>query len=405
MKFPKLTTPLLTMVISYLPVIIPFLFLLSCVFIFPDGEMNLSRALAIFGPLVFALVFMLKNFGFYLFSEVILLEIRAWQRAREYFESDINGRNLKTAEKIISDRCRFLGKKINPANKNENLILFRLSRRNSSTINWSRFDKSFLIYSVPYLDEKSYAEIINSARANIKAEHKPFKPTIFTDRHQRKAPICKYSVVLILAENISSYIPEKALKSSQNKFDGCLMPCVADMSTGRYYFDSLAETCFAQATPEKNRAISLIKKYVFGGKLPLKNNHRMLPCEIDSEFFEMTLWDLIRFYKKVMKDGKDETSEFINKMKINEVKFDENLVFFKMNKKTAVFMALEDEENKNKVEVSLTVDYDYPSKGRFTISEMNTIRKRISEELNKIGYKVTFDEEALPKSYKKNNKT
>lgn len=400
MKFPKLTKPILTMVISYLPIIFPFSIVCAYLILFTDGEMNLLRIFALIGSTVISLVFIIKNFGFYLFSDIILQQIHVWQKARQYFESDINSRDLKTTEKIISRRCKFFGREINSQVKNDNLILYRLSRRNSWTVNWSRIDKNFLVYSVSFLDEKIYGEIISSARANIKAEYKPFKPTIFTDKEQRKAPICKCSVVLILAENVSPYVFEKAVKCSENNYDGCFMPCVADLSTGRYYFDSLKET-FMSAVPQKNKTISIIKQLVFGGKFPLKNNDKMLPCEIDSEFFEMTLWDLIKFYKKSVKEGEEETGKFINKMRTDEIKLDESLVFYKMEKKTAVMMFSEDEENEKKIEVTLDAEYEYPVKGKFTISEMNKIKKRITEELTKMGYEVSFNEEMLPKSYRK----
>lgn len=399
MKFPKLTKPILTMIISYLPIILPFGIVCAYLILFTDGEMNLLRIFALIGSTVVSLIFIIKNFGFYIFSDVLLQEIHVWQKARQYFESDINGRDLKTAEEIISRRCRFFGKEINPT-RNDNLVFYRLSRKNSGTVNWSRIDKNFLVYSVPFLDEKIYAEIISSARANIKAEDKPFKPTIFTDKEQRKAPICKCSVVLILAESVSPYVFEKAVKCSQNNYDGCFMPCVADLSSGRYYFDSLKET-FMAAIPQKNKTISLITRLAFGGKLPLKDNDKMLPCEIDSEIFEMTLWDLIKLYRKSVKEGEEETGKFINKMKTDEVRIDESLVFYKMEKKTAVMMFSEDEENEKKIEVTLDAEYEYPVNGKFTISEMNRIKKRITEELTGMGYEVSFNEEMLPKSYRK----
>lgn len=114
---------------------------------------------------------------------------------------------------------------------------------------------------------------------------------------------------------------------------------------------------------------------VFGGKLPLRNNDKMLPCEIDSEFFEMTLWNLIKFYGKSIKEGEEETGKFINRMKSDEVKLDESLVFCKMEKKTAVMMFSEDEKNEKKIEVTLDAEYEYPVKGKFTISEMYRIRR------------------------------
>lgn len=400
MKFPKLKKPVTTMVIMYLPVVMPFILVSAYLLIFTDGEMNPVRIFALLGSLVFSLIFALKNFALYLAADVILQEIYVWQKARQYFESDINGRDLKTAEKIISRRCRFFGKEIEPTAKHENLIFFRLSRKNSSTINWSRTDKSFLVYSVPYLDEKNYNEILNSARAYIKAENKPFKPTIFTDKRQRESPVCKCSVILIMAERVSPYVFEKAVKCTQNEYDGCFMPCVAELSTGRYYFDSLKEAILT-ATTQKNKTVSLIKQLVFGGKLPLKNNDKMLPCEIDDEFFEMTLWDFIKFYKKSVKESDEETARFINKMKVDEVKFDESFVFYKMEKKTAVLMAIEDEENEKKLVLILDAEYEYPVKGKFTISEVNKIRKRVREELENMGYEISFDEEGLPKSYRK----
>lgn len=44
---------------------------------------------------------------------------------------------------------------------------------------------------------------------------------------------------------------------------------------------------------------------------------------------------------------------------------------------------------------------DFIAKLQISLSEMNKIKKRINEELTKMGYNVSFNDELLPKSYRK----
>lgn len=355
-------------------------------------------------PWIMSLVILFAKFSFYTFADDLLGTINMWQKSRQWYESDINGADIETAKKRIIQRSSRLGKICVPANNYETPVLIRYARKPATTVRNSKIDKFFFIYSVDYLDEEKYRNILSSSKANIKALFKPFSPTIFTNKNQRNSPVGRCCVLIILAESVSPYVIEKASKCIMKKHEGCTVPCVIDLSVERYYFDSLKLhfEIGAEERPFKNHCISMIKQSVFGGKLPLKNNDRMLEKNFDSDFLEMTLWEFMRREKSFDKEADKEIEETANKLEDNEVFLEEeNLVYYKFNNKIICFLVLLDEENSKKLNVVLDNKYEIPRKEKISVSDMNNIKDRIKDELTAKGYEIIFNNEFLPKSYRK----
>lgn len=403
MKHPKLKNTYLCQLLLYSPVILAVLLSACAIFLSgPDGEATLPFIILFIAPMVLLLIFLIKNFAFYMLADGALSFIRAWQKSRQYFQSDINGNDIITAEKKIIKRTASFGKKCECVEKYIEPVIIRYARKSSSTIHYSKIDKYFFLYTAEHLDEDAYRNIFASAKANIKKLHKPFKPTIFTDKNQKDSPVAKCTAVVILCNSVTYEVIKKATKCTQNKFDGCIMPCVIDIKKGTYYFDSTREIYEAglMAKPEKNYVISIIKKYVFSGKLPLKNNDKMLP--FDSEIdIETPLFEFVKKIKDDFKESDKESKKFADTLSEKEIKIDEDLIYCKLNGKTATFSLFADEENERNVEIILMNEYDFPKKSKISIKEMNEIKKLINTHLSSDGYNVTFVSDLLPKSYRK----
>ena len=403
MKHLKLKNTYLCQLLLYSPVIFAILASACSIFLIgPDDEVTLPFIILLIAPMVLILIFLIKNFAFYMLADGVLSFIRAWQKSRQYFQSDINGNDILTAENKIRKRTAFFGKAYECVEKYISPSLIRYTRKPPSSIHYSKVDKYFFLYTADHLDEDLYRNILSSSKANIKRLYKPFKPTVFTSKDQKNAPVAKCTAVVILCNSVTDEVIKKASKCTQNKFYGCILPCVINVNKGLYYFDSRNEIYEAGllAKPEKNYTVSMIKKYVFSGKLPLKNNDKMLrfdsEIDIETPFFE--------FVKKVKSDFKEsdkESKEFADTLSEKEVKTDEDLIYCKLNGKTATFSLFADEENERNVEIILMNEYDFPKKSKISIKEMNEIKKLINTHLSSDGYNVTFVSDLLPKSYRK----
>lgn len=400
----KLKNTVLCQLILYSPVIILFSFSFVLVALIGTGEeAGPWFTMLIILPMILALVYLFKNLTLFMVSDIVFSIIRSWKKARLWFETDINGTSRKVAEKKILSRCRRLSKKYDCDKHFIEPLSLHYRQKSSSSIHWAKIDKFVAVYSVDFLDEELYKEIIKSAKANFKTLHKPFKPTIFTDKRQKKAPNAKCCAVIILADSVSAYVIPKASKCTEDKQCGCIMPLVADFSTKRYYFDSMKEAFEPglMGRPEKNYSIDVVKKYVFAGKLPLKNNNRMLDFELDGIDLEKSLWQFIKEFKQEGKQIEKSTRKLIEKLKDNEVCYKDEEVFFKLGERTASFLATWDEDNEEKIDVLLLNEWTYPKKSKISLKDMEIIKDRIETELTAKGYQVTFETDLLPKSYQK----
>ena len=398
MKWPKLKLTVLCQVLIYLPVLVPFIY---CIVAELFGGEAVGVKAAIFVAVLFLLLFLtivyLIHFaGILIFSDLFFLMIRYWKRDRLCYESAGNGTNLAQAERHIQRRCRRWGKAapVEPVRPQPVAVYCR--RCYSWTVFWKSIEKNCLIYRVERLDRELYGEILRSAGLNVRAQQHTRKAAISIDKAKRKASVAVASVVVILADAIDPELPGLAREKPAVKSPGYLLPCVADVTHGRYYFDGMAEPYMlgVMGRPEKNMALGIVKRLVFGGRLPLKQSTRSPRFPLADFSPDMSLWQFLKEMRQGFGELKREEKWIAKRLKPGEVALRENRIFAKLGQRTAVFFCCEDETDARRLAVQLPKQgfWMYPRRSLISKKDREELKKRISVFLASQGYSVNFDE-------------
>lgn len=295
-RFPKLKKPTLCKIILYAPAFlwVPIGILIA---IFEESlESFIPDSAIVFlmlTPMVFALVYLFHNPFMFLAMDVTLEGIRLHLKDRKFFQTGKNGSTRAEAEKNISRRMSRLGYTCLPNKASPAPLLIKFYSHYSWTVFYARIEKICLLYSVGHLDPMLYRRIMTSASSNVIPLHGNKAQMRFIDKQKKKAPIASAATVIILADSIDEKIPAMVRRDLVSYNESITLPCVADMSSGKYYFDSLADIHMLgiSGKPAKNYALETIKKAVFGGHLPLKDNDNF--CEMKKFDPEATLWEAI----------------------------------------------------------------------------------------------------------------
>lgn len=151
------------------------------------------------------------------------------------------------------------------------------------------------MYEAPRLDEKTFRRIMTSAEQITVQLKKLSRPSLFLTKEEQKSPTCRAVAVIILTDYADPDVPTLARKRRECN-ETALLPCVVELEARRCVFDGMREIYMlgSTPTPAKNLAIDLIKKVVFGGRLPLKDNDAFDMSQMDAQLPETVLWDYIR---------------------------------------------------------------------------------------------------------------
>lgn len=316
--------------------------------------------------------------------------VRAWQNVRLWYKTDANGKTREEAEKIIEERMKKRGTNHAPVPNFLEPVCVQYvfdHRKNILSALLSQTDKICLLYSVPHLDEKSLESITLSARKNISA---------LVKETRKRYGIRLASAVIILADKIS--IDTSLLEAKASKYNNeILLTCVADISSGKYFFDSLKYPCafmdfplfYDNDTPVKNYAVDIAADMLFGGKLPLDGNENFL--EWNDISLETSFLDYIRAtYKKI----NCPSEIFAHLIPADTPMFRKNFLYFKTCRKTVAWEYETDAKDDRKIHV-ITM-YSYAIKPHFQMlnnRERLEIQKKIRISLEEKGYTVIFHDE------------
>lgn len=395
MKFPKIIkNPTLCQVITYVPALIFVIYMLFMAFV--EDVFGIKSSLPyvfLFLLLAFTIYYIFHNIAFLFVSETLFSVIRAWKKTRLWYESDCNGSDRKTAEQKLINRGKSCGKICEPTKAKPVPLMLRYRRCYSWMVFWASIEKISMVYSTDYLDTNEFRNIVNSAVSNINAQHT--EPKFFIDRNKKKAPVATASVAVIVADSISDDIPELVQKEQTSCRQGYLLLCVYDISSKRYYFDGMAEI-YSQGMmgkPEKNYALSLLKKLVFNGRLPLRGNQHYVPLPSTDEYSEeTTLWELIRNFNQEIKETKGEGKKIAKNLNHGEVLLKNGFIYCKLSERTARFSAIIDEEDPLCVSIIIVNYWAYPKSNRISKKDAAEIKQRIEAYLLKNGYNYDFVE-------------
>ena len=366
MKKIKLTNTTLCQFLLYLPILI----FSVAGFISFAFETLIS---AILGILFWILmVVYLLWFLFVLISgDIVFKIIKNWQKNRLWYSL------TQTPEQIISRANRF-GKPFTEHTSSQPPLLVQNKKANSPTIFWSSIIKTVIIYKTENLDELTYRKIFASAKVLEGQTHTPHKRSIFMTKAENNAPVCHAIALIILADKADEAVTASVRKLPDFE-ETALVPCIVDLSSKKVYFDGLSDPTISgmTGTSPKNYAHKLITKIVFGGKLPLENNHQFDYSRIDSELLEKTLYDFIIEMQSALKDSKNESKKIAKNMVYDEIKIHEESLFIKLGERVAEFTVFGDE---NEQDIGIMCDdfWIYPKKQKISKKDKKELKDRIT---------------------------
>ena len=214
----------------------------------------------------------------------------------------------------------------------------------------------------------------------------------FIDKQKKKAPIASAAAVIILADSIDEKITNMVRRNIGSFKENVILPCVMDASSGKYYFDSLADIHILgmSGKPTKNYALEIIKKAVFGGHLPLKNNNNFND-DICRDFKgnlspEMTLWEAIAEFNFNENKIPLLYRMLARRVKPGRFKFRGNYILCKIREKAMAFPYKTDSENEKHLHITMGKKSVSQFEKNLSKKEFETLREQLSEFLTSEGY-------------------
>ncbi len=390
MCFPKLKNGLCCRILAYLPAfsLFPYIFIFAC---FVEGFSATIGGIALVGLLAvcaFSLWYLFSNFILLLTMEGVLAEVSAWKQARKEFPLPKRLHDRSTAEEILRKRLKRWGKTEEPLTSMGGLVHVAYHRRYSWMAYYASIEQIAMLYSVPCLDATLHTQILASAMRHFSKLNR--RPRFFIDRHKKKAPMARGCAVIILADQVTDEVYQK-LQSEK----GRIVCCVC--SGGRCVYQSKPEMHIVSMTqmPERNYTLNLVKKLVFRGRLPLRNNPHVLPFEDAGGYSpDMSLWEYFRTIRPVQREFKGERRKekrYIKKMPEEEVRLWDNSVYFKRKGFTAEFIALPDEENPKLLHIEAERYWSYPRRRKMKHTDYQDLLQKIEQSLCSQGYRIQWD--------------
>lgn len=292
MKKLKVRSATLCQFILYMPVIILSVGGFCALFL-----ESLTGGILFFVCLGAALFYLIKLFDLFLLSDLFFSKIRYWKKDRMWFviESDFDENDILSRIKkhgVLWEKDGFY--EIKP-------LLAKYKRCYSHMTTWSSIEKNIVLYREKNLDEFGYKMILESAQNIVFQMEKQSKASkFFKTKAEQKAPACRSMAVIIIADNVSEEV-ETLVRCVTGSKESFVLPCVIDLHTDKCYFDGMKSVEMVGGSA-KNVAIDLIKKIVFKGHLPLKNNNEFDYSKMDIKDLEKSLIDFIKeFYREKTK--------------------------------------------------------------------------------------------------------
>ncbi len=392
-KYPKMKHATFSQLLIYFPAFSFFLVIFTAPWIVK--YLGTYTIIIVAASAVFSIWYLFHFAPLLILSDAVFSTIRCWKRARVYFETARNGTDRETARLRLSKRRRGLGKAYTPLASIVAPTAIFYKRKRPTSVFWFAVEKISVVYSVPYLDKTGYLEILRNADTQVRAIRQPKNKMskLLMDKRQKEAPIATVAAVVILTDRVDPALLEQGIKGQRHK-NSYILPCVAVLSSGRYYYDSLKEPHFIGLSerPIKNYAIDLMKKQLFGGRLPLRGNDRYLPFEMKDISLNMSVWDYAKQFRSAWKEGDREERGIAKKLTPGEVRIKDDCIYCKIGKRTARFLLLLDEGTPREIQVLTEAYWCQPRRSIISKKDMSELQQRMRLHLVGNGYTPEFIE-------------
>lgn len=382
MKFPKIKNPLLCRIATYLVVLGSFIFpmvAVICIPVIPD----LVKAIVSMVCTVGLLIYLFCNFGILMTLDIALGTMQGYTKACRKYPLKLNTEALK-------QRLSRFGKDCEPTALQPKPCILRLKSTAPVTVYSSGIEKVVAVYHCGLLTKAEYHAIFNSAVANSQALAGK-KKHLFLDKEQKKQPLNRVTVILILAAAVEPSLSEElydlVCKKEGDGYEIAVLPCVADLSTKTFVFNSPRLPYWGTQYPVKNRGIRLIEKYIFGGKLSAGQGK--LIEELEDYDREMTLWHFWGDIKKEWREDDRRTRRYLDKMTHGQIIVEEDELLLKWEDR-GLLWALHREDGEKTLTIDAFDNWVYPKVRPMSKKHFAAVQSKITDHFAREGYTVRF---------------
>lgn len=385
MNHPKLKHPRLCRILTYVVVIGTWLLPIFIAFHFPVPDM--IQVIVLFASLIGLIIYIVKNFVILMMMDMLLASLSCYRSARTLYHLQ----SSRTAEAIRSSILRF-GIQCEPTAIKPAPSALQYKFSNPLTIYNSGIERVIAAYEVDFLSREIYRNIFSSAKTNSKSLIGK-KKAIFLDSQQKKQPLHRVTVVLILAHKIDPAISQElydlVCKQCGDEQENCFVPCIVDMERHTCVFNCVRVPYVGFSYAVKNRGIRIIKNSVFGGSLPLSEDHTLLPIKDYDP--EMSLWDLWRDLHHQYVGAARKIKRQFESMSEREICVKDDEMYAKWDKR-GVCLEIQIDAEKMAAKVEPVTSWAYPKSQPIGKQLIQKISDHIHKYLANKGYSVEFTE-------------
>lgn len=268
--------------------------------------------------------------------ELIFQQIRNEQKVRPEYVTDQNGTDREAITATLLKRLNRFGfvEPIPP--RDWNPICLRRRLESEDRKDRTDYEAVVAVYSLPYLSESSYEEILADARERFESLHldRPYYDRI----SGKKIPEPRFRMVIVLADTVAESVRTLSAKRINEGSNCWLLPCVVEGCSGKYYVD-LREDMIDLRIMERARTPvepcwKLPEQIVFGGRIPTN------PVEPDWIDLDESLWSLLR---RISQEQKVEFAnllprarQLLRQMWDQEVRLEKNAVLVRSGNRLAI---------------------------------------------------------------------
>lgn len=386
MGFPKLNRPILCRILSYVVVLGCGMLPIFLVFSLPVPD--IIKVLVLFGALIGLLVYLAKNFIVLMAMDMTLASLSCYRTARKRYTLP-QGRTVTAIRRSI---LRY-GISCDPVPAIPQPSALRYKFSSPLTVYSRGIERVVTAYEIDYLDREIYRNIFSSAKANSKALVGK-KKALFLDSAQKKSPLHRVTVLLILAHRVDSQLQDNlyklVCKQCGDESEDCIVPCVVDLSQSTCVFNSMRLPYAGYGYPVKNRGIRIIKNRVFGGNLNLDGNAELLPTIRDIDL-EYSLWDLWEALHHQLIGASKETKRLFDAMADREIRLEDEFLYLKWDHWGIRQTVKLDTENKI-AQIESISNWYYPKLQPIGKKTIQKIENHISTYFTQQGYCVNFSD-------------
>ena len=385
MNQPKLKDPRLCRLLTYIVVIGFWMLPIVIVFQFPLHD--LIKVIVIFASLIGLLVYLFKNIMILMMMDMMLAMLSCHRTARTCYHLPKN----RTADAIRRSILRY-GTECKPTAIKPTPAALRYTFGNPMTVYNSGIERIVAAYEVDCLDREMYRDIFSSAKTNSKALIGK-KKARFLDSQQKKQPLHRVTVILILAHKIDAVLVDElydlVCKQCGDEQENCLVPCVVDLEHHTCVFNCLRVPFVGFGYAVKNRGIRIVKNRVFGGYLPLTKEHT-LPSIKDADP-EMSLWDMWKELHYQFVGANRKMKRQFETMAEREICMLDDELYLKWDQR-GICLAIKLDEERKTAKVEPAAKWSYPKQQPIGKKLIQKIEEYIQDHFVKQGYLVDFKE-------------